>query len=76
VHQLIGRGAQQDGPRGGLLLEPRREVEGRADRRGQPLRVRPKAAHHHQARVEPHAEGQKAPGALRAQGGGVVQALA
>ena len=76
VHQLIGRGAQQDHPRGGLLLEPRGDVQGRADRRGQPLRVLPQVAHHHQTRMQPYAEGEDTPGELRAQGGGVVQALA
>ena len=76
VHQLIGRRAQQDRPGRGLLLEPRRHVQGRADRRGQPLRVLPETAHDHQARVQPHAEGEDTPGELRVQGGGGLQALA
>ena len=76
VHQRIGRGAQQDRPRRGLLLEPRRHVERRTDCRGQPLRVLPQPAHHHQARVQPHAEGEDAPCKLCVQGRGGMQALA
>jgi hypothetical protein len=48
VHQMIGRGTQQDRSRSGPLLETRRYVEGRANCRGQPLRVLSETAHHHQ----------------------------
>jgi hypothetical protein len=51
MHQRIGRRAQQDCPRRGLLLEPCRHVEWCTDCRGQPLPVVPQTTHDHQARV-------------------------